>query len=138
MQSALLQINLCNNIDKVVRDFLWDNSTGKQKVHLVKWDTITQGKDHGGLGIKRMHNKNLAFMAKLGWRLLTEVKENRLWARILADKYIRGEATLSKLRKMQGSSNAWRGIALAANILSKGKKRQFTMGRTHSFGRMFG
>ena len=71
----------------------------------IKWGTITQGKDHGGLEIKRMYHMNLAFMEKLGWRLLIEVKENKLWARILATKYIRGETKLSELIKKHGSSN---------------------------------
>ena len=68
-----------------MRDFLWGSSTGG-KIYLLNWDSVTQGKDHGGLGIKRMHNMNLAFMAKLGWRLLSDLKENKLWAQIVAGK----------------------------------------------------
>ena len=31
-------------------------------------------KEKGGLGIRNMKNVNLAFMAKLGWRFLTDKK----------------------------------------------------------------
>ena len=53
--------------------FLWGSSNEGKKVHLLNWDSVT-----GGLGIKRMRNVNLAFMAKLGWRLLSELKEKKL------------------------------------------------------------
>ena len=71
MQSTLLPISLCNNIDKRVRSFLWGSSQEKRRVHLAKWEIVSSAKENGGLGIRNMRSVNIAFMAKLGWRLLT-------------------------------------------------------------------
>ena len=70
MKATLLPINLCNNIDRLVRQFLWHCSNDKKKDSLSK--LVIREKELGGLGIKRMHDMNLAFMAKLSWRLLQE------------------------------------------------------------------
>ena len=82
-----------------------------------------------------MHNMNLAFMAKLGWRLLSYLKENKLWAQIIAGRYIRGEANLSKLAKKQGSSNSCRGMSSATSILSRGAKVSLYSGHDTLFWR---
>ena len=61
--------------------------------------------------IKTITSLNLAFMEKLGWRLVIE--QESLWAKVITKKYVRGEIGLKKLNKKQGSSNTWRGIAKA-------------------------
>ena len=58
----------------MARQFLWGSTEGDMKVHLANWDLVTREKDKGGLGIKRMHHMKLAFMAKMGWRLVTEIE----------------------------------------------------------------
>ena len=63
---------------------------------------------------------NLALMAKLGWRLILE--GDSLWARILISKYVRGEIYLDKITKKHGSSNAWRGISSATDLLKRGAR----------------
>ena len=73
------------------------DSNGRARVHLVKWEKVTQVKGHGELGIRRMHNMNKAFMAKLGWKILND--KGRLWVQVLSRKYIWGEVDISKLDK---------------------------------------
>ena len=120
MQSAILLINLCNKIDRLVRDFLWGSSNDRKHVYLLNWDCITKDRQHGGLGIKRMHNMNLALTEKLGWRPI--LKGDSMWTRILASKYVREEINLDKLIKKHGSSNAWRGISSATDLLKRGAR----------------
>ena len=43
---------------------------------------------------------NIAFMAKLGWRLLTNKDE--LWAKMLTSKYIRGSVVPDKIIRKRG------------------------------------
>ena len=76
---------------------------------------VTCSKDKRGLGIKGAHELNLAFMARLGRRLL--FKKEKLWVKVITSKYVRGELNMSKLVKRQHSSNAWQGIIELANIL---------------------
>ena len=105
MQSTLLHVALCNNIDQKVRNFIWGNSQEKKKVHLARWETLTNTKENGGLGIQSMRNINIAFMATLGWRLITETKD--LWAHVLLGKYVKGNVEIQKLIRKQISSNSW-------------------------------
>ena len=51
-QLTLMLINLCNLIDRNVRQFKWGSSQGKRKVHLVNWEVVTRGKEYGGSGSK--------------------------------------------------------------------------------------
>ena len=64
----------------------------KGKTHVINWEAVTLGKDQGGLGIKKMRTLNFALMEKLAWRLLTE--NDALWARVVCNKYMRGEPNI--------------------------------------------
>ena len=44
---------------------------------MVSWKKITKPKREGGLGIHAAKAKNIAFLAKLNWRLKTENKVDR-------------------------------------------------------------
>ncbi|XP_028103765.1 uncharacterized protein LOC114302885 [Camellia sinensis] len=41
-------------LDKIQARFLWGGSNVKKKLHLVKWEEVTDKKSFGGLGIKRL------------------------------------------------------------------------------------
>ena len=84
MQTTLLPRGICNAIDGLIRKNLWRRAKGKQKVHLINWNTVTTEKEKGGLGIKKMGTMNLALMAKL-------------WAKVINSKYMKGEASTPKL-----------------------------------------
>ena len=85
MQGATLPIHLCEKLDKVNNDFLWDSSMDKRKLHLVGWSKIIRPKDEGGLGIQAARAKNIALLAKLNWRLYQD--KDSLWAKVLLSKY---------------------------------------------------
>ena len=67
-----------------------------------------------------MHSMNLAFLIKLGWRLIS--KKYHFWAKVLIHKYIRGEVAFSKLVRKQNSSNVWRGLTATATLLLQGSQ----------------
>ena len=52
MQSSIVPINLCNSIDRMVRKFQWGGSNDNKKIHLIKWETVTNEKEQWGLGLK--------------------------------------------------------------------------------------
>ena len=84
----MLPMNVCNHIDKMVRNFIWGgNKSDVKKIHLINWQTVTKPKAQGGLGLKEMHKMNISFMAKLRWQLLT--KKGSLWAMAHTGKYVR-------------------------------------------------
>lgn len=91
MQSVPLPIGLCDEIDVIVRSFLWGNYMDQGKVNLVDWKIVCDKNDRGGLGIKQASLLNKGYMMKIAWHLLLE--PNALWARVLRYKYVGASLT---------------------------------------------
>ena len=83
MQCVAFLTNL-HSVDKLSQNFLWGSIDNKKKLHMVSWKKITKPKREGGLGIHAAKAKNIAFLAKLNWRLKTEMSS--LWAKVLNHK----------------------------------------------------
>ncbi|VFQ81409.1 unnamed protein product [Cuscuta campestris] len=58
---------------------------------------------------------NIAFVAKLGWRLLNE--RDSLWARVLISKYARHRTGKDMFQSTKGDSNVWKGITNAMQLV---------------------
>lgn len=67
-----LPAHLCDKLDRINRDFLWDLTAEKRRLHLVGWIKVVKSKVEGGLGIQAIRAKNIALLAKLNWRLYQE------------------------------------------------------------------
>lgn len=118
MQSTKIPRSTCDELDRKLRAFLWGSKEGERKVHLVSWAAITKSKREGGLGIRAMRQTNTAFLAKLGWRLLTEPKS--LWSRVMRAKYCDDRCDLDMFKEKKNASNAWRGIMSSVDVVRKG------------------
>lgn len=97
-----------------IRRFFWDEMDGNRRLHWLPWRTICLPKKCGGLGIKNLKLMSAAFLAKLGWKLLTETEP--LWVQILLAKY--GSPLSPKTR--QNASFTWRSIRHAVPVLRRG------------------
>ncbi|XP_028064151.1 uncharacterized protein LOC114267310 [Camellia sinensis] len=49
-------------IDKIRSGFLWRDNDVEKKLHLVKWEKMTKGKEFGGLGLRNIRVMNDAFI----------------------------------------------------------------------------
>lgn len=87
-------------------------------MHLVAWENVTKPKKEGGLGIRSMRQSNSAFMAKLGWRVLSEPQS--LWSRVLRAKYCDNRCDIDMFKDKTNASNAWRGILSSVDVIRKG------------------
>ena len=47
-------VGVAKSIEKLQRQFFWNDSGGKRKIHLVDWSTMCRSKKNGGLGIGRI------------------------------------------------------------------------------------
>ncbi|KAL7228890.1 hypothetical protein ACSBR2_007559 [Camellia fascicularis] len=119
MQTLTLPGSICNDIDKLNRNFLWGDTDTSKKVHLVKWTNVCQSKKMGGLGLRRAKSQNLALLAKLGWKIL--IKKDCLWVKVLEAKYF-SNSDLFSYSKKKSASHIWRGILQTRAILKKGVK----------------
>ncbi|XP_077242326.1 uncharacterized protein LOC143882797 [Tasmannia lanceolata] len=79
-----------NNIEKILRNFIWAGSNLEKSHHLVSWNTICSPKSEGGLGIRKVSDLNLAAQIKQLWHILT--KRNSPWVTWFDRKYIRGRS----------------------------------------------
>lgn len=119
MQSTLLPAGVCDEIEKLIRKVLQGGGHKERTCNLVKWETITKPKQCGGLALRKMREMNLAFMAKLGWRMFTDKclmgsssKREIQW----------GSLILASSMLKSGVSFLWRGINRAVPILKNGVK----------------
>jgi len=69
MQSTLLPVSICDDIDRVNRNFLWGSNSEKRRIHHVGWSTVCLAKANGGLGLRKARDINLSLVAKLGWKM---------------------------------------------------------------------
>ena len=111
MQTSLLPKRICDSIDKHCRNFLWGETEGIRKLHLVAWDKICQEKKIGGLGLRHARNVNLSFMSKLGWGLIH--KRDELWVQVLRSRYNCGADLIPRVQLKRNCSNIWKGICAA-------------------------
>ncbi|KAK5794099.1 hypothetical protein PVK06_035301 [Gossypium arboreum] len=81
MQSALIPLGVCKEVEKFICQFIWGSSNISQKTALVGWEKCYLPLDREGLGLRRTEYQNKAFLLKLGFQ------KEALWVRILKSKY---------------------------------------------------
>jgi hypothetical protein len=88
MSSFLLPRSISTSLDIIFKNFWWGFPINKSRnLSLKSWNSICTPKVEGGLGFRKMHDFNLALIAKLGWKLLSN--SDCLWVKQLQKKYIK-------------------------------------------------
>lgn len=108
MQTSKLPTSVCDEVERLCRDFIWGSTLEARKNHLISWDKICSPKENGGLGFRTLHTVNAAYLMKLGWGILTN--RNALWVRVLCYKYGCGNLTVPIMTCGSRVSHLWRGI----------------------------
>ncbi|KAE8700836.1 60S ribosomal protein L12 [Hibiscus syriacus] len=72
MQTCLLLKGACNDMEKLIRRFLWGGTPDKRGVHLVKWEEVVKPEINGGLGVRRLQNQNDALLMMIAFRLISQ------------------------------------------------------------------
>lgn len=132
MQTNLLPAAICDQIDKINRNFLWGDSPDKKKIHLIKWERVCGPIAEGGLGIRDTRTNNLANLLKLGWRLIENC--DGLWARVLKAKYTKS-AKVYDWNFRNNASHIWKGIWHTRTFLQEGTKWNVGDGKRINFAK---
>ncbi|XP_074298037.1 uncharacterized protein LOC141628842 [Silene latifolia] len=103
----ILPKTVINSIDALFRALLWHGQEQKHSPALVSWNQICKPRRKGGLGLKLLHQWNVAMVGKYVWWV--EQKTDHLWVKWVHSIYIKNinwrdyEPTLT-------TSWAWRRI----------------------------
>nr|GEX32627.1 reverse transcriptase domain, reverse transcriptase zinc-binding domain protein [Tanacetum cinerariifolium] len=65
----ILPVSISNDIEKLMRDFLWNFGVFKRGKSLINWKSVCKMKVEGGLGIKSLDSWNIALMSKHIWNV---------------------------------------------------------------------
>ncbi|KAK1291255.1 hypothetical protein QJS10_CPB17g00048 [Acorus calamus] len=57
-------------LEKLMRQFLWIQQSGRKIIHLICWDNVTKPKQEGGLGLQKMKDLRIAILGMLAYRFL--------------------------------------------------------------------
>ncbi|GMI93153.1 hypothetical protein HRI_002984600 [Hibiscus trionum] len=107
MQFVLLPINVCNEIEGLIRRFLWGGSDERKGVSLVNWEEVCKPTTKGGLGIRQVFAQNKTFLMKVAFNLVT--RPDCLWVQVLRSKY-KWPQDLPNSIYQHGSSRLWQGL----------------------------
>ncbi|CAN1120508.1 Putative ribonuclease H protein At1g65750 [Linum perenne] len=131
MQTSVLPIGTCEEIDKRIRNFVWGSSVEERKVHLVSWEHICLPKSKGGLGLRLARHLNTAYMVKLAF--LFYQNPDLFWVRMLHSKYFREVNGELQPRNTSSQSAVWKGISRSWNIMLMGARSGIRNGNDTDF-----
>ena len=129
MQCHKLPAKVCEEVNKLVRNFLWGSMVDKKKMHLVGWHKVTNPTNMGRLGIFDMQARNTALLGKLCWWIASSLE--MLWAQMLTCKYL----TLLRLKghsRNQTASRIWKACKVGGVIFNKGLRWSIANGESVS------
>nr|GEY62813.1 hypothetical protein [Tanacetum cinerariifolium] len=102
----ILPVSISNDIEKLMRDFLWNFGVFKRGKSLINWKSVCKMKVKGGLGIKSLDSWNIALMSKHIWNVITN-KES-MWVR-----------WVNTYRLKEGSCWAWKKILKIRGLIKE-------------------
>ncbi|XP_065619131.1 uncharacterized protein LOC136063137 [Quercus suber] len=111
-----LPITLCQEIETLIRKFLWEQKGDRRKIHWVRWEDMCQHKYKGGMGFKDLTMFNEAMLARLAWRLLHD--DNSLFYRVFKAHFFPRYSIL-EAKESSSASYSWKSILKGRDVIQK-------------------
>ncbi|CAN1744197.1 LINE-1 retrotransposable element ORF2 protein [Linum perenne] len=112
-------------MDGIVGRFWWAGDGEKKSIHWVAKHDVQRPKCQGGMGFRNFEDFNLAFLAKMGWKILTQPES--LWVRLLKALYF-PNSDFMMAKKGSKTSWLWNSILAGREALLKGCRRNIGNG----------
>ncbi|XP_031101846.1 uncharacterized protein LOC116005747 [Ipomoea triloba] len=127
MSVFLLPYGICESIERMMNRYWWSKGTSNSRgMHWASWTRLAAPKSIGGMGFKRIHEFNIALLAKQGWRLL--VKPDYLVSKLLKARYYPSASFLDATLG-HNPSYIWRSILAGQVVLRDGVARRIGDGK---------
>ncbi|GKB53018.1 RNA-directed DNA polymerase, eukaryota, reverse transcriptase zinc-binding domain protein, partial [Tanacetum coccineum] len=104
------------DINKILKDFLWNQNDGTKGRPKVAWKKVCRSKQKGGLGLKDLGVWNRAMIIKHLWHIITD-KES-LWVKWIITKKLKGRS-IWEMEEDKNDSWGWRNILQQRNDFIK-------------------
>lgn len=106
--------NSLDAMNSIASNFWWEQINGKNKIYWMSCAKMCKGKSHGEYGFRDLNKFNLALLAKIGWRLITN--PDILWANIIKGFYFpNGDFLRAKVGWR--ASWGWRSILAGGEVI---------------------
>ncbi|XP_019183755.1 PREDICTED: uncharacterized protein LOC109178674 [Ipomoea nil] len=127
MSVFLLPMRTCDTLEKMFNRYWWGGGeAGRRGIHWLSWDRLCEPKKKGGLGFKKLHDFNLALLAKQGWRIMAH--PDTLVSRVMKAKYF-PKTEFLEAQIGTNPSYIWRSILAGQQVLKLGVARRIGDGR---------
>jgi len=117
MQCFELPITLCEEMERMCKNFWWGQVGDENRMALISWDSMSKPKQEGGLGFRNFSCFNRALLAKQGWRLIQYPES--LAAQVLKAKYYPRSSFWEATGGHQPSFT-WRSLLKGRELLKEG------------------
>jgi len=117
MQCFEIPATMCEDMERMCRDFWWGNSCDKRKMALASWGVMRKPKKEGGLGFRSFKCFNLALLAKQGWRCLHQPES--LATQVLKARYF-PRSSFWEAKKGYQASFTWQSLLKGRVLLKEG------------------
>lgn len=68
----VLPMSVEEELERIMKNFLWGSTIEKKKYHLLSWDKVCTPVECGGLGICKRRYVNISLLCKWLWELGNE------------------------------------------------------------------
>lgn len=117
MTTSRLPTSVSTKLDQIHRTYFWHQSPDKKSISMISWDRICQPKSMGGLGLRKTPAVNTAFLAKLGWKIISD--HSNLWVQSIHAKYLK-TSSFFECSPQPKDSLIWKKILQIRPLLLKG------------------
>lgn len=114
-----IPLDLCNDIEILIKNFRWEQRGDRRKIHWLQWDEMTKSKLVGGMGFKDLALYNDSLLEKQAWCLIHN--KTSLFYKVFKARFFPNKTIMEAVDSRIGSY-AWRSILKGRVVLQQGAR----------------